>query len=337
MQFSSESHINFETSDLCWVITEGAIGVENQALGLAEAIGLPTVVKRVTARAPWKSLPAQVWPRPLTLIGTDSDPVGAPWPRVLITCGRRSVPFSKAIKKASSGHCFTVHIQNPKVGLHNFDLVVPPRHDGLSGPNVINTRGAVNRVTSAKLTEGARRFAPCFAHLPRPLTAVLLGGASNSYKLTETLTAKIAEQLLQLIEIAGTGLAITPSRRTGHRNVEVLRRKLNRDDVFIWNGSGMNPYFGLLGLADAIVVTEDSINMVSEAASTGRPVYTIELEGGSRRFRLFHDMLRSDGITRPFDGHLEDWSYTPLDDTVTVAAKVRLRLGLAQQEPTGCP
>tara|TARA_Y100001934_G_scaffold219208_1_gene260770 strand:- start:5411 stop:6142 length:732 start_codon:yes stop_codon:yes gene_type:complete len=242
-----------------------------------------------------------------------------------------------AIRKASNGSCFTIHIQNPKVGIHNFDLVVPPRHDGLSGSNVIATRGALNRVTSVRLAEGARRFAHRFEHLPRPLVAVLVGGASNSYRLTTARTAKIAEQLLELLRTAGAGLVITPSRRTGDRNVAVLREQLTRDDVFIWDGTGANPYFGLLGLADAIVVTEDSANMVSEAATTGKPVYVIELEGGSRRFRNFHDMLLSEGITRPFDGRLEDWSYPPLDDTDTVAAEVRLRIGLAGQEPTGCP
>ncbi len=311
--------------------------MENQAVGLAEAVGLPTVIKRVSARAPWKNLPAQIWPRPLSLIAAGSDPLEAPWPRLLISCGRRSVPFSMAIRKASNGSCFTIHIQNPKVGLHNFDLVVPPRHDGLRGSNVIATRGALNRVTSVRLAEGARRFAHRFEHLPRPLIAVLLGGASNSYRLTTARTAKIAEQLLELLRTAGAGLVITPSRRTGDRNVAVLREQLTRDDVFIWDGTGANPYFGLLGLADAIVVTEDSANMVSEAATTGKPVYVIELEGGSRRFRNFHDMLLSEGITRPFDGRLEDWSYPPLDDTDTVAAEVRLRIGLAGQEPTGCP
>ncbi len=337
MRSSPKTRVNSATRNLCWVITEGMIGVENQALGLAEAIGLPTVVKRVTARAPWKSLPAQAWPYPLTLIEAGSDPVEAPWPRILISCGRRSVPFSTAIKKESSGHCFTVHIQNPKVGLHNFDLVVPPRHDGLGGSNVINTRGALNRVTSSKLSEGARRFSSYFNHLPRPLVAVLLGGTSNSYRLTETRIAKIAKQLLQLVHDSGAGLVITPSRRTGQDNIEVLRSKLKHNGIFIWDGTGINPYFGLLGLADAIVVTEDSVNMVSEAASTGRPVYVIGLEGGSRRFKLFHDMLRSDGITRPFDGRLENWSYAPLDDTISVAAEVRLRLGLTRQEPPGCP
>ena len=310
--------------------------MENQALGLAEAIGLPIVVKRVTARAPWKNLPAQIWPHALNVMTPRSDPLLPPWPRLLISCGRRSVAFNTAVRKASAGTCFTVHIQSPKIRLNHFDLVVPPRHDDLAGPNVMSSRGALNRVTPARLAEGARRLRPKLRHLPRPLVAVLLGGTSNSYRLTTARASQIADQLLHLARSTGAGLAITPSRRTGTENVAELRRKLTKEGIFFWDGSGPNPYFGLLGLADAIVVTCESASMVSEAATTGKPVYVIELDGGSPRFQRFHDMLREDGITRPFDGRLEQWNYAPLNDTVTVAATVRQRLGLAPQEPIGC-
>lgn len=321
-------HAEPDAPDMCWAVTEGAIGMENQAVGLSEAVGLPTVIKRVMARAPWRYLPAQVWPKPLNLLTAESDPLLPPWPRLLISCGRRSAPFGMAVRRASAGKCFTVHIQDPKVGLDNFDLVVPPRHDGVTGPNVIVSRGALNRVTADKLAEGARRLAPRLAHLPRPLLAVLLGGTSNSYKLTTARMTQIGHQLRELIQSAGAGLAITPSRRTGVENTAVLRRELPDDKIFLWDGTGDNPYFGLLGLADAIAVTCESASMVSEAATTGKPLYVIDLEGGSKRFHTFHEMLRADGITRPFDGHLEKWSYDPLNDTAIVAATIRQRLGL---------
>ena len=321
---------------VCWVVTEGAVGMENQALGLAEAVGLPTVIKRVMVRAPWTHLPVQLWPRPLSLIAEGSDRLDGPWPRLLITCGRRSVPFSMAIRHASGGDCFTVHVQDPKVRLSNFDLVVTPRHDGLIGPNVVTSRGALNRVTPQKLAEGVRRLVPQIAALPHPVVAVLLGGTSNGFRLTPARTSRLADQLLELVQSTGAGLAVTPSRRTGEENIAELRLKLSGSGVFLWDGTGPNPYFGLLGLADAIAVTCDSVSMVSEAATTGKPTYVIDLDGGSRRFRRFHDSLRAAGVTRPFDGGLEQWVYAPLDDTTTVAAAVRQRLGLAAQERTEC-
>lgn len=317
---------------VCWVVTGGAAGMENQALGLAEAVGLPTVVKRVTVGAPWTRLPTRLWPRPLDLVAKSGDPLAPPWPRLAITCGRRSAPFGAAIRRAAGGGCFAVHVQDPKARLNDFDLVVAPRHDGLSGPNVIVSRGAPNRITPQRLAEGARRLAPPIAGLPRPLVAVLLGGAGKRFRLTPARTGRLADRLLELRRSAGAGLAVTPSRRTGAENVAALRRKLSGDGVFLWDGTGPNPYFGLLGLADAIAVTCDSVTMASEAAATGKPVYTIDLDGGSRRIRAFHDSLRADGVTRPFDGRLEHWSYAPLDDTAAAAAAVRRRLGPAAQE-----
>jgi mitochondrial fission protein ELM1 len=105
-----------------------------------------------------------------------------------------------------------------------------------------------------------------------------------------------------------------------------LRDKLADVPAVIWDGSGENPYFAYLGLADHIVVTADSVSMVSEACSTGKPVYVVELEGGSQKFRRFHEGLRSDGITREFTGVLANWRYAPLDDTQRAAAEVRRRL-----------
>ncbi|MBT5646243.1 MAG: hypothetical protein HOJ41_00140, partial [Rhodospirillaceae bacterium] len=95
---------------------------------------------------------------------------------------------------------------------------------------------------------------------------------------------------------------------------------------WFWDGSGDNPYFGLLGLADAIVVTADSVSMVSEACATGKPVHVIELDGGSAKFARFHEALRRAGITRPFNGTLESWTYDAPDDTARVAAEIVHRI-----------
>src|SRR3546814_9290061 len=75
----------------------------------------------------------------------------------------------------------------------------------------------------------------------------------------------------------------TPSRRTGRRNEEILRRGRAGLPAEIWDGDGENPYFGILALADHVVVTGDSVNMVSEAASTGKPVHVVHLQGSSAK------------------------------------------------------
>ncbi|HEY9147010.1 MAG TPA: ELM1/GtrOC1 family putative glycosyltransferase, partial [Thiobacillus sp.] len=93
------------------------------------------------------------------------------------------------------------------------------------------------------------------------------------------------------------------------------------------DGTGENPYLAYLALADYVVVTADSVNMVSEACTTGKPVFVVELEGGNRKFRLFHEAMRARGYTRPFAGKLESWRYPALDDVGRVAQEIRNRLG----------
>jgi uncharacterized protein len=97
---------------------------------------------------------------------------------------------------------------------------------------------------------------------------------------------------------------------------------------FVWDGTGDNPYFAFLGLADAIVVTEDSVNMVTEAAGTGKPVYVQALKGRSNRLSRFHRLMQERGATRPFAGRLESWSYAPINDTELVASAIRRALGI---------
>jgi hypothetical protein len=305
-----------------WGLTVGHAGFESQALGLAEALGGDITLKRVEPKFPWAYVPPGLaLPAPSATVA-GSDPLEPPWPDILISCGRRVVGLALAIKRASAGRTLAVHIQDPLVDSRRFDLVVAPAHDEVSGANVITTRGAIHRVTRAKLDAAAIEFGPSLAHLPRPLIAVLIGGSNRRHRMTAAATAAIADALIALTERHGAGLAITASRRTGSENSAALRTRLGGRPAVFWDGTGANPYFGYLALADAIVVTEDSVSMISEAAATGRPVYVAALEGGSPRFTRFHESLREAGITRPLDGTFTRWRYEPIDDTATVAREV---------------
>ena len=314
----------------CWVLTEGHVGMVNQAIGLAEAMGLQPEVKRLAIRAPWKYLPPLLWFGALRAPGPGGDRLEPPWPDLVISCGKRSVAPALAIRQASGGRTFAVHIQTPPVAPSRFDLVVAPEHDGLTGDNVFVTRAVVHRVTPARLAEAAARFAPALAPLPRPLVAVLIGGSNGRHRLTPEVMARVADQLAALSRKQNIGLAVTPSRRTGAENEAILRDRLRGLAAVIWDGQGENPYFGYLGLADAVVVTADSVSMVSEAISTGKPVYVVDLPGASRRIDRFHETLRQAGMTRRFEGRIETWHYTPPDDTARAAAEVWRRLRARQ-------
>lgn len=310
----------------CWVLSDGKPGMRNQCVGLAEALGVDFVVKTIRPRLPWRMLPPQLWLSPLSAQDVDGDALSPPWPKLLIATGRQTVAVALAIKRASAGRTFIVQIQNPAFALSRFDLVVAPRHDEISGANVIVTEGALHRVTDERLAREAARFGPLLADLPRPLVAVLVGGSNRQYRFTREAAERLADGLQSLVRRHGAGLAITTSRRTGEENELLLRDALSADNAYFWDGGGDNPYFGFLGLCDAIVVTSDSVSMVSEACATGKPVHVFDLEGGSEKFRRFHRNLRRREITRPFTGEIESWSYEAFDDTGHVAREIQRRM-----------
>ena len=272
----------------CWVVTDGKAGMESQCLGLAEALGITPQIKRLQPRFPWSHLPPQLWALPLCGLSPSGDRRAPPWPDLLIATGRATVAPALAIKRQSPS-TVVVQIQNPRAGAARFDLIIAPAHDRMTGPNILETTGALHRVTAKRLAEAAEAFRGRF----------------------------------------GGGLAITPSRRTGAENLKRITAPLAGSATDIWDGTGENPYFGILALADALIVTSDSVNMVTEACATGKPVHVFDLEGGSAKFSRFHEALRRKGMTRPFTGDLGDpgdRTHTPPDDMARAAAAVRALL-----------
>ena len=301
--------------------------MQNQCLGLAEALGAETVIKQVHLRPPWKQLSPSIlrignrW-----AMTPDSDPITPPWPDVMIATGRHSVASSLLVR-ACSPSTYRVQIQSPGISPDYFGLVVVPRHDRLRGPNVMTCKGALHRVTPERLAADADKWRDQLAYLPHPRIAVIVGGTNGVYRMTPAIAADLGDKLAALSKRYGAGLMVTASRRTGEEAEAALRSRLEGLPVEFWDGQGDNPYFAYLGLADTIVVTCDSVSMTSEAASTGKPVYVVMLDGGSPKFDSFHRALVEDGITRPFTGEMEDWSYNPLDDTALAAKRVMEELG----------
>lgn len=309
----------------CWVVTErGLTGTENQCLGVAQALGLTPVLKRISLREPWRTFSPYIRIANGMAFDRSSDKLEAPWPDLLIASGRKSVAASLFVKKMSGGKTFTVQVQDPRVSRNLFDLVAVPAHDPMRGPNVIVTDAAPNRITAQRLVEAAHRFENVLAHLPRPRVAVLIGGNSKVHSLTPTVMGDFGETLRKLAE-NGAGLMVTASRRTGDENLQILQAWLKDTGAYVWDGKGENPYEAFLADADHIIVTADSVSMASEAATTGKPVYRVDLLGGSKRFDAFHRHLEKLGVTKPFDGTLDCWPYQPLNDAQKVADAIRAR------------
>ncbi len=317
----------------CWVVSDGRVGIEIQAAGLARAIGLDPVIKQLKARSPWGLMPPRLWLDPLKHLHPAGDALAPPWPDVLVGCGRLAVAPSTAVRRAAAGKTFTVQIQAPKVPLDRFDLVVVPRHDRIAGGNVINTLGSMHDFDPKAIAEAASRLPAAYEALPRPRVAVMLGGRSRVHRIRLEDARRLAGHLKAWARDQGAGLMVTASRRTERETLAMLRQELAGWSAVFWTGGDGNPYHGLLGLADRFVVTADSVNMVTEAASTGRPINIAPVTGGTRKFTRFHDAMAEAGITRPLGDTIENWDYVPLRETARVAAEIRQRL--AAHAPQG--
>jgi len=302
------------------ILCEPYAGLQAQALGLAEAAGLvPTIIPLHPIR-PWSWLPAAAWPRPLAAVGLQTPPPG-----LLFTAGGTAGAVGAACHRRGS---VVVQVQNPRLPLRHFNLVVANTHDDLSGPNVITVRTALHCATPARLAAASDEWSQHFAHLPRPLVAVLVGGSNGRFRLGAAEGAQLAAQLAGMMQADRVGLALTPSRRTAPEVRAHLAQTLTPLGAFVWDLTGENPYFGLLACADAIIVTTDSISMVSEAAATSAPVLLADLPGRSARIGRFRQSLIQAGRVRPFAGRLQTWSASPMDDTQAAGDEVRRRLDL---------
>ena len=299
--------------------------MRSQALGLAEATARLTggrvTEKTLAIRGPWDRLPAALWGDPFARLADGSDEIAPPWPDVLIGCGRRTVPFALAMPKS----VLTVQTQDPRTDPARFGLVVPPAHDEVRGGNVFPILGSPNRLTEARLAEDARLLADHLPPLPRPLTAFLIGGDSKDHRMTPAAVTGIMD-VAEAAAALGQGLLVTYSRRTPETAIAALTECFEALPAWVWDGRDVpglgNPYFGMLGLAERILVTNESANMLTEAGYTGRPVHALPLQGGGAKWRRFHGALTEHGVLNPDAGLADHWTYPPLRETERAAEVV---------------
>ena len=305
-----------------WVISDGAAGNERQALALASALGVPARVLALPLRAPWAWFaPRRIPGGRLALAPRDRVGFEAPWPDIAIGCGRSAALLTRMLRGLSDGDCYTVQILDPRIDPRHWDAVVAPRHDRLEGPNVLATLGSLNPVDDIWLASGREAF-PGFESLPRPRVALLAGGPRHGIDFDDAL----AESLLATVRsLARNGSVLaTVSRRTPAAFAARLCDALSNAPGFFWNGEGANPYPGLLGWADHIVVTPDSVNMLSEASATGVPVHTAATAALPEKIARFHAALRERGLLTEPDAPRAH--VPPLRETQAVAAELRARM-----------
>lgn len=312
-----------------WAVSDGRAGIEAQAVGLANAVARRRPCEVVTKRIAWKGwtgrLPWWLVPFPLRAVEPESG-MAPPWPDLWIAAGRATLPFSLRMRSWSKGETFVVQIQDPRTPLSPYDLVVPPRHDRLEGENVFPILGSPGRVNPDRLAGDLRRFQEVIEPLPHPRVAVIVGGKSKAHDLSVERAARLAREVEDAVRQSGGSVMVSFTRRTPPEAQALMEARLKHVPGLIWDGGGDNPYFAFLAAADYVLVTEDSTNLATDAASTGKPVFVLGMDGASPKLRRFHEDLERIGAARPFGGAFHNWTYEPLSETDRAAAEVLRRL-----------
>ncbi|QEO18640.1 mitochondrial fission ELM1 family protein [Acetobacter vaccinii] len=316
-----------------FVVGEDFAGMRSQALGLAERAGWRSTFCPVRPdRIARLALGGPAWLGRPFLRGHDGkaleDSPDLAQSAVVISVGGKGGAMGAALR--SSRHP-VVQVQNPRQNLSRFDLIVACRHDDLSGPNILVGRTAVHGLTEPCLRAARQVWQPRFEHLPRPLVAALVGGGNGRYRFTDAEAHRLGQVLVNTVKAEGGSLIVTPSRRTQPSALKILAGYVQQVNGVLWDGEGENPYVGLIACADSLVVTMDSVSMVSEAVAGEAPVTVFPLPGRSHRISHFIEELELAERVRVLDSTADrlprSWGVRPLDDTPELVGEMHRRLG----------
>ncbi len=273
-----------QTSNIC-VLHDGAAGNRRQALALAQALSGP--VDELELEADW--LARLLAPRMLLNPGQSLGPAFGERlkhpPALAIGCGRIAALATRLLRQAGSR---SVQILDPRIDPRHWDLVITPEHDQLRGDNVISLVGSLHPVDDDWLARARGDF-PALADLPAPRTAVLLGGPTSAVRFDRSAFEVLMSKLEFWLARDGGSVLLCGSRRTPPAIADVARERCTEMPGLFWldDGDGANFYPGALGWADRIIVSPDSVNMISEACATRAPVFVAEPDRATGRVRRF--------------------------------------------------
>lgn len=263
-----------------WALLDDRMGSVGQARGVLAALGssFETIEKKIVynrlANLPNCLLGASF----LGLDCKESSDFNAPYPDIILSISRRTTPIARKLKKLSGGKSKIVQLMYPgNCGIKELDLIVIPEHDrGKSGnlPNAMYITGCPHKASTDALKLAKEKWEPAFADLPKPLTAVIVGGAIKGKPFSLENARKLGEEIKKLKQKTGGSILITSSRRTGAEAEKTIMKELEGIPAYtyLWGEKKENPYMGFLACADNIVVTGDTVSMCSDSCGTMLPV-----------------------------------------------------------------
>ena len=304
------------------LLTEGMHGMISQVEGLAKALDIEYTHHKVELNSFWKLIPPKFTPiSNFTFNSVNTKDVD-----IIISCGRKSVIPSIYLKKNSKKKIYNIHIQDPKVSLKNFNFIIAPEHDGLTGDNVILSKGSIHYLTKEEIVNN-REYLSERLNGKKEYLSLILGGPNKYYDYKEQNIKKVFDKVKNILEKNNLQAMIIPSMRTPKKIIDLSVNYFDKDHVVIQN-IDKKAYLSCLSLAKYIVVTCDSTSMISEAALTGKPIYIAEIPAkiNDYRFKRFRDLFTKLNIVKNLDEKVEIWNYEILNETNRIANEIKKKI-----------
>ena len=306
------------------LLTEGMHGMISQVEGMAKALNAEFSHKIIRLSFPWNFLPAKITPASQIILKDKIYLSNDDSSDIVISCGRKSVAPSIFLKKKNP-KIFTIHIQDPKVSLKNFDIVVAPEHDNLDGVNVISSKGAIHYITEEEVSNSKSYLSSKINS--QKIVSIVLGGPNKYYDFNENQLKNIFTKIRSEFINNDYKVIVIPSMRTPKLIINLAAKEFEEDGHVVKNVD-KKAYLSALALANCIVVTSDSTSMISEAATSGKPIFIAHMKAkkNNYRFKKFYKLFKELGIVRDLGEKDENWKYEKLNEAERIAVKIKNKL-----------
>jgi len=305
------------------LLTQGMHGMISQVEGLAKALNLDYQHQTIKLKSFWNIVPPKITPISENLL-TEKIICDS---KIVISCGRKSVISSIALKKRFKNNIFNIHIQNPKVSLEHFDLVICPDHDKIQGENVLKTTGAIHYLTKKEINKNYNFLKT--KRNEKKIVSFIIGGPNKYYNYSEKEIDIVFNKVKNSFPTNKYKIVVIPSYRTPENVIKkaLITFGLNHEVIRIVD---KNAYLESLKIADIIIVTCDSTSMISEAAVTGKPIYVAHMQAikNNYRFKKFYTQFKKLGIIRDLNDSIDIWSYNQLDEVNRIAPIIKAKMKL---------
>ena len=306
------------------LLTQGMHGMISQVEGMAKALNADYSHKIVRLSFPWNLIPPKFTPISDIILKDKTYLTEGETPGLIISCGRKSVIPSILLKKKNP-KIFTIHIQDPKVSFKNFDAIIAPEHDNLNGDNVYSSKGAIHYITESEIKNAKPYLTNKIKS--QKLVSLILGGPNKYYSFDKDQLIEIFNVVRSNFISKGYTVIVIPSVRTPKMIINLAIKEFGADG-YVVNSVDKQAYLSAFALATNIVITCDSTSMISEAATSRKPIFVAHMKAkkNNYRFKKFFQLFREMGITKELGEKVDNWTYNRLNEADRIASLMRKKL-----------